>query len=378
MIITSKDGRHGFLKGVNGYRHSLGATMLKRLIESMGCAGLLCAAGAFFSGNTCATESITLKNGEEVRCDIIERQEGGYRVRPADGTTKVFAKSSIDGLVHEDDNPVCKLPMKQEETASEPERKVELAVPKAEPKAMGGPVNTYKGDMPRKILFGENPDVREAMSALEELLAKDTLPPKGDEPADYMAAARAARARGDWDNAILNTQRQIEEFNRFGDKDSNAQLPFLYCSNAANLQSMLRDFLRQYDQKIDLKPAADKAGEYLNATSDFLQKERKGKRDPVYGQVYDQVYALRQNIDGLVRRGLEGGGVGGRIAGGSSGASGSSAGSGSSGGASSPGIDPNQLLDQLYRSTLGKSQAEKAAAIRAGAELLKRAGKKSQ
>jgi len=342
--------------------------MLERLITAIAGACLLCAGSAFFRGNACATESITLKNGEEVRCDIIERQEGGYRVRLADGTTKVYAKSSIDGLVHEDDNPVCRLPMKQEEAASEPERKVELAVPKAEPKAKGGPVNNYRGDMPKKILFGENPDVRQAIGALEELLAKDTLPPKGDEPEDYMTAARDARARGDWDLAILNIYRQEQEDNRF---DSDARFAALEAMKAGSVVGMMCDCLRQYKDKIDLKDLGDKVDEYLNNATDTLQRQQKSKTDPAYRPVYDTVSAIHQAADDLVRKGKEGGGIGG---------SSRNSGSGSStpSGQDNGGIDPNQLAAKVEAECKNyTTQADKAAALRREADLLNRYGKKS-
>ena len=338
--------------------------------------GVLYAVTLMAPGKAAASEIIYLKGGEEVGpVDILKEDDDSIKVQDARGKITNINKGRIDVRTKVDDKRAYNGPAIQEETAEvpkkdEPKKADPPKIEPPKPKPTNDPVNAYKGDMPMKFLLTDNPDIRGAMSALDELLAKDALPPKGDEPRDYLAAARDARASGDWDLAILDIYRQEQEDNRF---DSDARFAALEAMKAGSIIGMMRDCLRQYKDKIDLKDLGDKADEYLNNANDTLRRQQKSKTDPAYRPVYDTVSAIHQAADDLVRKGKEGGGIGGRAA------SGGSSGSGqSSGPVVSAGIDPNQLLIQLYQNGGGQTQAEKAAAIRAGAALLDKSGRTSK
>jgi hypothetical protein len=280
--------------------------MLEQLVKSMkiiGWAGLLYAGGTFFSGNACATECIMLKNGEEVRCDIIERQEGGYRVRLADGTTNVYSKSSIDSLVHEDDNQVCKEPMKQEETAPVVENKVELPVPKIEPKEPPKNLlppavqaaNEYETAL-RELLSNPQSQTKDILSALENMLENNTLPAKGKEPVDYASEAKTAADRllakrerrlPDYVTALLLTDRQIREYNRFNDADLDKEIPGLKANLAAYVLGLSSTHLK-INPKADVnllekfaQPIMSSAYADLQALGNYVWDTEKSKENPI-------------------------------------------------------------------------------------------------
>jgi hypothetical protein len=268
MIITPKDGPHGFLQGVNGYLHPLGAAMLERFIKPMGCAGLLCAAGTFSSGQARATECITLKNGEEVRCDIIKREDDGVRVRLADGSTMLLGKVSIESIVHEDDRNVYKEPDKkpahqtaEAQPAVEPDKKATVPAPAPVAKEPDPPKkDEFKAQQPTeyeerlgKLLKNPASSSKDILAAIDDLLANDTLPAKDKDPMDYLTMAKMNTARKQYVSALRLYDLQLRENERWNNPDLDAQAPDIYAAMAACVVGIANAHYKD-NRQADLKP----------------------------------------------------------------------------------------------------------------------------
>jgi hypothetical protein len=284
--------------------------MLEQLVKSMkiiGWAGLLYAGGSFFSGNASAADRYTLKNGDEIVCDTIEVQEGGYRVRMPDGEFRILSKSSVDIRVQEGGDPACKLPMPAKEPEVVLEKKVEAPVPKAEPKEppkpkFAGPRNTYDGTLPA-TLVRETPNVSstEVVDALKQWMKSDELPPKTDQPMDYTSAAKQARVYKMYADALLLYSRQITEYERFtgfDDKIADTRIEMAAC---------LKSFAGQHfrlNHNVDVGPYAELFKEYQTEALALLKTQGRDHRavvnkgseelaDTAWERLRDQEYAMK-------------------------------------------------------------------------------------